>query len=63
VVLLSIDFLKKDFSPIGHAPDQFGHTSQLPQILLQFGMIAASSMRGIPNRAQARVFLFLVSSF
>jgi alpha-mannosidase len=40
------------FVPIGHVPDQFGHTSQMPQIFLQFGMVAAASMRGVPNEAR-----------
>ena len=36
------------FSPIGYAPDQFGHTSQMAQIYLQFDLIAAAAMRGLP---------------
>lgn len=43
--------LNMDFVPVGHVPDQFGHTSQMPQIFAQFGMVAASSMRGVPNSA------------
>jgi uncharacterized protein YoxC len=36
----------KVLSMVGHVPDQFGHTSQMPQIFLGFDLVAASTMRG-----------------
>src|SRR5687768_16849947 len=35
------------YTRIGHVPDQFGHTSQLPQIFAGFDLLAAVTMRGV----------------
>ncbi|GAB4325708.1 MAG: glycoside hydrolase family 38 C-terminal domain-containing protein [Promethearchaeota archaeon] len=35
---------------VGHVPDQFVHPAQLPQLLLNFGIAAASFSRGVGNQ-------------
>lgn len=42
--------------PVGYLPDMFGHVSQMPQILAQFGLDHAVVWRGVPSAVTRSAF-------
>jgi hypothetical protein len=56
--------LDANYSRVGYVPDQFGHTSQLPQIFAGFDLLAAATMRGTPmvSHLSISVPVFLLST-
>ncbi len=46
--IIQLEELNASYTRIGYVPDQFGHTSQLPQIFRGFDLLAAATMRGTP---------------
>jgi hypothetical protein len=46
--IMQLEELNASYTRIGYVPDQFGHTSQLPQIFHGFDLLAAATMRGTP---------------
>ncbi len=42
--------------PVGYLPDMFGHVSQMPQILAQFGLGHAVVWRGVPSAVTRSAF-------